>query len=323
MTAVGGRAPRWRPSTLRLLGACMVGLGMVIGLVFPFFLDAMDIAAPEQAGSIRSRLACLTAGILLGGINYLLARFVVGRRLRRLTGRMRRVDEIVRTATETGDWSLLHVKNCQLPVDSDDELGETALAFNALVDALDRNVAERQRLEATLHHQAFHDDLTGLANRALFADRTMHALTRTRRELTEIAVLFLDLDGFKDVNDSRGHAAGDAVLTEVSRRVTRCVRATDTVARLGGDEFAVLLEDIDVHSAARTADELCERLRQPVLINGERIQLGASIGISHGGPLTDNPDDLLRQADFAMYLAKRAGKGCYRVFEPGGHVNTS
>ena len=300
---------------MRALGLCMVGLGMLIGLVFPLFLEAMGIASQEQAGSVRSRVACLLAGVLLGGCNYLLARYVVGRRLARLIGRLRQVDVIVRTATRTGDWSGLHVDSCQLPVDSDDELGETASAFNALVDALDRNVAERQRLEAALHHQAFHDQLTGLPNRGLFEDRTRHALNRTRRELTQLAVLFIDLDGFKRVNDTFGHAAGDTVLVEVSRRLFASVRATDTVARLGGDEFAVLLEDVQGVDAMRIAGQLCARLRAPVPLGDEQLVLGASIGIARGGVFIDSPEVLLREADLAMYLAKRAGKDCYRVFE--------
>jgi diguanylate cyclase (GGDEF)-like protein len=228
---------------------------------------------------------------------------------------MRRVDQIVTMATKTGDWSALQVKSCQLLVDSDDELGESAKAFNALVGALDLNVAERQRLEARLHYQAFHDPLTGLANRALFTDRTEHALSRTRRDMTQLAVLFIDLDGFKYVNDTLGHAAGDAVLMEISRRLTIGRRDTDTVARLGGDEFAMLFEDVDVDHTTRIAGNLCAALSTPIVLGETQIQIGASIGISRGGAVTDTADALLRNADVAMYLAKRAGKNCYRLFE--------
>jgi diguanylate cyclase (GGDEF)-like protein len=243
-----------------------------------------------------------------------LARVVVGGRLRRLTGHLRRVDDVVRAATRTGDWSTLHVGRCQIPVDSTDELGETAAAFNALVSALDHNVAERQRLEERLHHQAFHDPLTGLANRALFVDRLEHALNRTHRDLAPLALLFIDLDGFKTINDTLGHAAGDTVLIEMSRRLSAGRRSTDTVARLGGDEFAILLEEVDPDNAARVADQLCAALSDPILLAGERLRLGASIGIAHSHALTDTPHTLLHEADVAMYLAKRDGKSCHRTF---------
>jgi diguanylate cyclase (GGDEF)-like protein len=314
---------RWRGSALRILGACMVGLGVLTGLTFPIFLQTMQIATADRAWSIRARVACLTAGVVVGGINYLLARLVVGGRHRRLTGHLRQVDDIVRNATRTGDWSALHVSRCQIPVDSSDELGATAMAFNALVSALDHNVAERQRLESRLHHQAFHDPLTGLANRALFVDRIEHALSRTQRDLTQLAVLFIDLDGFKTINDTLGHASGDTVLVEMSRRLSAGRRTTDTVARLGGDEFAVLLEEVDPDNAERVADQLCAALSAPIILGEEHVRLGASIGVARAGALTDNPHALLREADLAMYLAKRAGKNCYRTFRRDPDANTA
>ena len=179
-----------------------------------------------------------------------------------------------------------------------------------------RSVHERKVLEARLAHQAFHDPLTHLANRVLFADRLEHALVRARRGGRPVAVLFVDLDDFKNVNDSYGHATGDQLLVEVSRRLVACVRAGDTAARFGGDEFAVLLDEGGgVETAREIADRMTEAVRSPFLLAGREIVLGASLGIavSEGGG--DSAGDLLRNADVAMYRAKEAGKGRVVVFE--------
>jgi diguanylate cyclase (GGDEF)-like protein len=168
-------------------------------------------------------------------------------------------------------------------------------------------------------HQAFHDSLTGLPNRALFLDRLELAHARARRSGAPIAVLFMDLDSFKHVNDSLGHAAGDELLVLVAGRLRRWVRPSDTAARFGGDEFAILLEDLDASNAARlVAQRILDSLRDPFEIQGQEVSVGASIGIAS----TANPgsDDLLRNADLAMYRAKGLGKGHYQTFEPGMHV---
>ena len=168
-------------------------------------------------------------------------------------------------------------------------------------------------------HQAFHDSLTGLPNRALFLDRLEHAHARSKRSGSPIAVLFMDLDAFKNVNDSLGHAAGDELLVLVAGRLRRWLRPSDTAARFGGDEFAVLLEDLETPTAAPTvADRILESLHEPFTIQGQEVHIGASIGIStsaHPGS-----DDLLRNADLAMYRAKGVGKGRHQMFEPGMHV---
>jgi len=179
-----------------------------------------------------------------------------------------------------------------------------------------RSVHERKVLEARLAHQAFHDPLTHLANRVLFADRLEHALVRARRGGRPLAVLFVDLDDFKNVNDSYGHAAGDQLLVEVSRRLAACVRAGDTAARLGGDEFAVLLEEGGgIPEAREVADRVAEAIRAPFLLAGREIVLGASLGIAAGEGSGETAGDLLRNADVAMYRAKGAGKGQVVVFE--------
>jgi len=248
----------------------MVGRGVLTGLAFPLFVTLIGVAPAPRTVDAFFRTACSLAGIL------------VGRRLRHLAGAMHHVGDIVRSATATGDWSALQVARCHVPVDTDDELAEAAAAFNALLTALDLNVAERRRLEDRLRHQAFHDPLTGLANRALFFDRAGHALTRVRRDDGHLALLFLDLDRFKTINDTLGHAAGDAVLQEVARRLRAACRATDTVTRLGGDEFAVLLEDFDASSGHHFAAHLGAVLRAPHLLGDQRVVIHASIGIAVG-----------------------------------------
>jgi diguanylate cyclase (GGDEF)-like protein/PAS domain S-box-containing protein len=184
-----------------------------------------------------------------------------------------------------------------------------------------RDVSERKAFEEQLSHQAFHDPVTGLANRALFGERVRHAVSRARREDAGLAVLFMDLDDFKTVNDSLGHAAGDAVLLEVAKRLDACVRASDTAARFGGDEFAVLLEDVNgAQDAADTAERILESLAAPLRLEGKEIYIGSSLGISVvGGDAIADADELIRNADAAMYIAKRDGKGGYRIFEPAMH----
>jgi diguanylate cyclase (GGDEF)-like protein len=181
-----------------------------------------------------------------------------------------------------------------------------------------RNVSERRAFERQLEHQAFHDAVTGLANRALFNERVRHAVARARREQAGVAVFFLDLDDFKTINDGLGHAAGDAVLVEVAQRIAAGVRAGDTAARFGGDEFAFLLEDVGgAQVAADSAERVLAALAEPFTVEDREIRVRASAGISfaEGG----DADELVRNADAAMYIAKREGGGSYRVFEPAMH----
>ena len=184
-----------------------------------------------------------------------------------------------------------------------------------------RDVSERKAFEEQLAHQAFHDQVTNLANRALFGERVRHAVARSRREDYGLAILFVDLDDFKTINDSLGHAAGDQVLNEVAQRLTASIRASDTAARFGGDEFAVLLEGTDgPQTAADTAERIIEALTVPMTVEHKQLAVRASLGISvvEGGGTAD-ADELIRNADAAMYIAKREGKGGYRLFEPAMH----
>ncbi len=184
-----------------------------------------------------------------------------------------------------------------------------------------RDVSERKAFEEQLAHQAFHDPVTHLANRALFSERARHAVARGRREEVGLAVVFLDLDDFKVVNDSLGHAAGDAVLLEVAKRVNASIRASDTAARFGGDEFAVLLEDVeDPQAAAETAERILAALGEPIRLQEKDYVIRGSLGISIAEPgAPTDADELIRNADAAMYIAKSDGKGGYRLFEPAMH----
>jgi diguanylate cyclase (GGDEF)-like protein/PAS domain S-box-containing protein len=175
-----------------------------------------------------------------------------------------------------------------------------------------RDVTERRLLENKLLHQAFHDPLTGLPNRALFADRVEWILSRRKNE--QCSLLFIDLDNFKAVNDRLGHAAGDALLTAVGQRLAEILRAEDTAARLGGDEFAILLDGIwKAEEALAVGERTLRALAAPFQLGAEEISVGASIGISiASGPTTMG--DLLREGDVAMYMAKREGKDCCHVF---------
>jgi diguanylate cyclase (GGDEF)-like protein/PAS domain S-box-containing protein len=181
-----------------------------------------------------------------------------------------------------------------------------------------RDVTERHLLEERLHHQALHDALTGLPNRALILDRVEQALARARRAQTPIALLFLDLDGFKAINDTYGHAAGDELLRAVAARLSAALRESDTVGRLGGDEFVVLAEDSSLDAGPEViAERLRDVLTEPFHLNRPEeltLHAQASIGIAVG--LRTNADELLRDADVALYAAKDAGKNRYVVFEP-------
>jgi diguanylate cyclase (GGDEF)-like protein/PAS domain S-box-containing protein len=178
-----------------------------------------------------------------------------------------------------------------------------------------RDVTERVGLEEELTRQAFHDGLTGLPNRALFRDRLDQALARSLRTRDAFAVLLVDLDNFKQVNDNLGHDTGDLLLQEVARRFDDVTRPSDTLARFGGDEFALLLESANEAGAISSAERLLERLAEPMTIAGRELVTGASIGmVLHPGGSGDS-EELMRHADLAMYAAKEAGGNRCEVFE--------
>jgi diguanylate cyclase (GGDEF)-like protein/PAS domain S-box-containing protein len=179
------------------------------------------------------------------------------------------------------------------------------------------DISDRKRAEAELSHQAFHDGLTDLANRALFINRVEHALHRNLRTGLDVAVIFLDLDGFKTVNDSLGHAAGDQLLKEVATRLGDSVRAGDTVARLGGDEFAILIEQSPnpLEESEGVSERILQALASPIELDGQTVTVSASFGIA-AGDIDSTATSLLRDADVAMYRAKTAGKSRWVIYDP-------
>jgi len=226
---------------------------------------------------------------------------------RMLAGEMRTYQTEKRYLHQEGHviWGLLNVTLVR------DEEGEPLYFVSQIQD-----ITERKAMEERLNHEALHDSLTDLPNRRLFMDRLGQALRRTRRRHNRVAVLFMDLDGFKVVNDSLGHEVGDLLLTVVAQRLGRCLRPEDTLARFGGDEFTVLIEALDDPAqAVQVAERITEELRRPFIMEGRELYVAGSIGISLGDARTHDPDALLREADTAMYRAKGEG-GAYTVFDP-------
>ena len=204
-------------------------------------------------------------------------------------------------------------------VSRSDEIGTLMASFNRMIATIEQQSDEinqfPKRLEQ-LTRQAFRDPLTNLPNRALFMDRLTHGLTRAQRRHEHLAVLFLDLDRFKVVNDTLGHSVGDQLLVEVSRRLTSALRPGDTVARLGGDEFGILLEDVaDAETAEAVALRIEESLGTPYRFEGREVFVTASIGIALSSAKLGLPEEILRDADLAMYHAKAKGKARHEVFD--------
>ncbi len=179
------------------------------------------------------------------------------------------------------------------------------------------DIGERKRAERKLYHDAFHDALTGLPNRTLLVERLERDLRRAkRRPGYQFALLFIDLDRFKEINDSHGHATGDQLLIDTAMRLEGCLRPGDTTARLAGDEFTVLLEDVlEVAMATRVADRILEELKRPFEIAGQSIEISGSLGMVFGTAGYERAEELIRDADIAMYRAKSRGKACYEIFD--------
>jgi diguanylate cyclase (GGDEF)-like protein/PAS domain S-box-containing protein len=313
-------------SHLIVIQIVLGALGLLISLLLAFWLIA---AARRQTAHFRSLVTSSTDLVLVfgpGGCRYVsnsVAR-MAGRPEQELLGEgfaevVHRDDraavcsayahgephEIVfRVANEFGEWRHLEAHVTDLRADRQIR----GIVLNA------RDVTERVRLEEELTRQAFHDGLTSLPNRALFRDRLDQALARSERSQDPVAVLLLDLDGFKQVNDSLGHDLGDQLLEEVSSRFAAVIRPADTLARLGGDEFAVLLEGMKEPQAVSAAKRLLQRLSKPIALAGHELALGASIGIALHPGGSGQSDDLIRHADLAMYAAKEAGRGRHEVF---------
>jgi diguanylate cyclase (GGDEF)-like protein/PAS domain S-box-containing protein len=214
------------------------------------------------------------------------------------------ITSVRRTGEEYPAWvSVTAIRN---------DAGEVTNYMAMLTD-----ITERKRAEQAARHQAEHDALTGLPNRVLFLDRLQQALAANRRQHKQFALMFLDLDRFKQINDTLGHHAGDAVLKTVAKRLTHCVRAVDTVSRLGGDEFVVLLADIgNVDRAAHVAGTVMQAVTRPISLDGQEITPAVSIGISICPADGQDAETMLRHADVAMYHAKQSGNSEFRFFSP-------
>jgi diguanylate cyclase (GGDEF)-like protein/PAS domain S-box-containing protein len=277
-------------------------------------LDA-DTKVIYQSPSIERMLGYVAEEVVGQPFQMLLHPEEKGRLLRRITGGVpdRKQPDAVDCSLRHKDGSLKYFEIVCTNLLRDGAIG--GIVLNG------RDVSERRIFEEQLAHQAFHDSVTHLANRSLFDERVRHALARAHRDRISIAIIFIDLDDFKSVNDSLGHAAGDRVLLEVAKRLVAGIRVGDTAARFGGDEFVVLLEDIESPQyAAETAERILDLLAEPLQIEHKDVELRASLGISVAE--ANEPADadvVIRNADAAMYIAKRDGKGGYRLFEPAMH----
>jgi diguanylate cyclase (GGDEF)-like protein/PAS domain S-box-containing protein len=210
---------------------------------------------------------------------------------------------------------LLHISGAWCPSEVTANNLSAEPSINGIVLTC-RDISERKSLEQELAHQAFHDALTGLPNRALFVDRLSHALTRARRSNGLVAACVLDLDNFKVINDSLGHPAGDQLIIQVTERLRAGIRAGDTVARLGGDEFAILLENVSSNDeAVALIERVTSELSQPITIEGHPMFVTISTGIAVGDAVEQDPGRLLRNADIAMYRAKTNGKARFAIFD--------
>jgi diguanylate cyclase (GGDEF)-like protein len=259
-------------------------------------LAQRDDQASQTVESSKSVLiASLVIGLLLGLGGLVWVRRRITRPVQRLMSQIRRQGEV--NATNEADL---------------DQSGE----FGVLARSLANAESQRAALENELRQQALEDPLTGLANRTLFKNRVEHALSRRRENGKGLAVAFLDLDDFKTVNDSLGHAAGDDLLVAVAQRVKESVRTSDTTARLGGDEFAVLLDDIE--DVAVPAQRILQSLAKPIELEGQPVMVNGSVGIALHEP-GQTAADLLRNADVAMYKAKGEGKGAFKAFDESMH----
>jgi diguanylate cyclase (GGDEF)-like protein/PAS domain S-box-containing protein len=241
----------------------------------------------------------------------------------RKAGHGRYIDsaELLELPARRKDGTQLWIERSLNPIEPPNEIGLDGEDF---VLAIVRDISQRKVLEEQLAHRALHDSLTGLPNRALFVDRLEHALTHTARNGGHLAILFMDLDDFKYVNDTLGHEAGDRLLNMVAKRVQRGLRDQDTLARFGGDEFVVLVEDImSGHVAEQVAERILKLLEPPFSLAEEELSVSASIGIALSFPTaSDQWGILLSQADAAMYEAKRQGKARYAIYDPATHLRS-
>jgi len=251
------------------------------------------------------------------------ARELIGNNINMLMPESERIqhDEYIARYLDTGDTNILGMtrelvgrrKNGSVfPMDV--AISEMVMGESRYFIGIMRDITERKEHMAQLEYQALHDSLTGLPNRVLLADRLEQAIRTANRERKQLALVIMDLDHFKEINDTLGHENGDRVLQDVAQRMKKVLRSSDTVARLGGDEFAVLLPSADVDHASQLSTKLLYVLEQPFELSGHTFLMGASIGISLFPDHGDDVGTLMRRADVAMYVAKRSRRG-YAVYE--------
>lgn len=296
--ATGTRGLRWLP--------LFVGLGIVTATLL------IHQALPDS-GKSQLETMVLVVGFLVAVLLALAIHFAQATMLR-----VQAIEAINRRLQmETEERQRVATALEEARVDLERRVDERTRQLVVTNESLQREIGERQRVEEQLQHDAFYDVLTDLPNRALFMDRLERVLERAKRQDDyRFAVLFLDLDHFKFVNDSLGHQAGDQLLVELSSRLQQCVRSSDTVARLGGDEFAILLDDLrDDSNCFQVADRIHQELTQPFILNGQEVFTNGSIGVALSLTGYDSPGDVLRDADIAMYRAKDQGRGRYEVFD--------
>ncbi len=207
--------------------------------------------------------------------------------------------------------------NNKIPVYSQDEIGELAKNFNSMLEDLSKTHTELNRQKDSLAHKAHHDALTGLPNRALFNDRLEQAISKARRHKEKIALFFIDLDHFKEINDTLGHEVGDEVLKFFATRLNASVRTEDTIARLGGDEFMVIMENLQNPEAISVvANKIVSIVKEPIILGDQTLNLGTSIGISVYPQNGETSEALIKSADIAMYKAKDEGRDNYQFYTP-------
>jgi diguanylate cyclase (GGDEF)-like protein len=238
---------------------------------------------------------------------------VLGRKVRRQRAALDRASQTAQAICELSaamqEVSREGRFDSEVSVRGSEDIAQLVVGFNGMITELRKRDRAKREAESRLRHQALVDELTGLPNRRLLSDRLTQSLSSARREKKLVGLLFIDLDGFKSVNDSFGHAAGDMLLTEVAQRFRSRARESDTLARIGGDEFTVILNHVkSKEDVGNAAESFLESLRAPFSIANHEITIGASIGISLSTNDRQEDGDLLQQADSAMYVAKRDGK---------------
>jgi len=246
----------------------------------------------------------------IGFLIYALLVLLIARRLQRMiTDPIHSLVQSMQQISEDQDYSLRVQKQ------SNDELGLLFDGFNSMLEELERRDLALRENKSHLDYLAYHDPLTKLANRLLFNDRLEHSMVRAKRLISRIAILFIDMDRFKHINDSLGHDVGDRVLCTVAERLQSQVREADTLARLGGDEFVIILEQLKkTEDLDRFVKKLLKDLEQPILIAEQKLHVTASIGISIYPENGVNADSLMSAADIAMYQAKENGTNTYRFY---------